>query len=55
MRKVIFTILAVLAFAFILPSCSTSDSLEEAIQETPTDDYSLTDDDDNRRPVNNRL
>lgn len=48
MRKVIFTILAVLVFAMILPACSTSDSLEETIQETPTDDYALTDDDDNR-------
>ncbi len=56
MRKVIFTILAVVAFALILPACSTTDSLEEAIQETPTDQSFVTDD-DNRpaKPGKSRL
>ncbi|MGB3464656.1 MAG: hypothetical protein WBA74_05290 [Cyclobacteriaceae bacterium] len=49
MRKVLFTILAVLAIAFILPACSTTDSLEDAIQELPTDTSYATDDDDNRK------
>ncbi len=35
----------------ILPACSTTDSLEEAIQETPTD-QSFTADEDNRKPNN---
>ena len=52
MRKVIFTIIAVFAFAMILPACSTSDSLEEAIQEVPTDDYAFTQGDDRKPPIN---
>ena len=48
MRKVIFTILAVFAFALILPSCSTSDSLEDTIEEIPTDSSFVTDDEDDR-------
>lgn len=49
MRKVFFTIITVLAIAFILPACSTTDSLEDTIQELPTDQSFITDDDDNRK------
>ena len=50
MRKVIFTILAVLTLAFMLPSCSTSDSLEETLQEVPTEEYSNNTENTNRKP-----
>lgn len=55
MRKVIYTILVVLAFAFILPACSTSESLEETMEEIETQKSFMTDDDRKSRPKNNTL
>jgi len=50
MRKVIFTVLAVLAFAMILPACSTTDSLEDTIDEIPTE-TSLTSGEEDDEPI----